>query len=295
MVDFAGGHPTTEEAAEVIAALDAELGRAPGEIEFHPGVQYRHIVVAPDGWADAECTPPHDLTDKPVVLAHGPGGAEAAARSWRPVADDRRRFDAVAANQVWLWGQGHQPVDDAVPRAATACRRGWCTAVDLVRGLGVLTDMDVVDVAGATGWYDTELRGQARRGARTRSPTAPTCSSIHVEATDEAGHAGNVEEKVKALENWDRRILAGLVEGLDALGPWRLLLLPDHATPLRPRRPTRATRCRTCWSTAGDRRAPAAPTPRPASPTAPSSPATSSSPASSSQPGVADPRVIGQT
>jgi 2,3-bisphosphoglycerate-independent phosphoglycerate mutase len=100
-----------------------------------------------------------------------------------------------------------------------------------VRGLGVLTDMDVVEVEGATGWFDTNYEG--KRDAALRALADGTdLFVIHVEATDEAGHAGNVEEKVKALENWDRRILADLVDGLDALGPWRLLLLPDHATPL---------------------------------------------------------------
>ena len=74
MVDFAGGHPSTEDAAEVIAALDLALGRGTDSgLEFHPGVQYRHIMVAPADWADADCVPPHDLTDKPAVLAHRPG------------------------------------------------------------------------------------------------------------------------------------------------------------------------------------------------------------------------------
>ena len=104
------------------------------------------------------------------------------------------------------------------------------TAVDLVRGLGVLTGMDIVEVPGATGWFDTDYEG--KRDAALKA-LADGCDLfvVHVEATDEAGHAGNVNEKIKALENWDSRILAGLVEGLDSMGPWRLLLSPDHATP----------------------------------------------------------------
>jgi 2,3-bisphosphoglycerate-independent phosphoglycerate mutase len=231
MVDFAGGHPSTEAAAEVIAALDAELGRGAGaDIEFHPGVQYRHIVVAPDAWADAQCTPPHDLSDKPVVWPSGP-----AAPKLQAVMDASRAvvsgFDGVAANQVWLWGQGSQP--QMTPfRVQHGVSGALCTAVDLVRGLGVLTEMDVVEVPGATGWFDTDYEGKrdAALGALTGGVDLFV---VHVEATDEAGHAGDVEEKVRALENWDRRILAGLVEGLDGMGPWRLLLLPDHATPLR--------------------------------------------------------------
>lgn len=230
MVDFAGGHPSTEAAAAVIAALDAELGRgAGGEVEFHPGFQYRHIVVAPDSWADADCTPPHDLSDKRAVWPAGP-----AASKLQSLMDASREivssFDTVAANQVWLWGQGPQP--QLTPfRQHHGVAGGLCTAVDLVRGLGVLTEMDVVEVEGATGWFDTNYEGK-RDAALQSLEDGLDLFVVHVEATDEAGHAGNVEEKVRALENWDRRILAGLVEGLDAMGEWRLLLLPDHATPL---------------------------------------------------------------
>ena len=231
MVDFAGGHPSTEDAAAVIARLQAELGT--DEIAFHPGVQYRHIVVAPRDWADAECVPPHDLTDKPAVWPTGP-----AAAKLQSVMDASREVLAAAkadgspltANQVWLWGQGPQP--QMTPfRDAFGVEAGLVTAVDLVRGLGVLTEMDIVEVEGATGWYDTNYEGK-RDAALAGLEAGADLFVIHVEATDEAGHAGDVEEKVKALENWDRRILTDLVAGLDAMGDWRLLLLPDHATPL---------------------------------------------------------------
>jgi 2,3-bisphosphoglycerate-independent phosphoglycerate mutase len=139
------------------------------------------------------------------------------------------RFD-VTANQVWLWGQGHQPQLPSF-RDRHGVAAGMVTAVDLVRGLGVLTAMEVVDIPGATGWYDTDYEGK-RDAALEALADACDLFVIHVEATDEAGHAGDVEEKVKALENWDQRILQGLVEGLDAMGPWRLLLLPDHPTPV---------------------------------------------------------------
>jgi 2,3-bisphosphoglycerate-independent phosphoglycerate mutase len=230
MVDFAGGHPTTEAATEVVRALDASLGRGAGaEIEFHPGVQYRHIVVAPAEWAEADCTPPHDLSDKPVVWPTGP-----AAPKLQAVMDASRdvlaRFDEVAANQVWLWGQGFQPQMPSF-RDQTGCEAGLVTAVDLIRGLGVLTGIEVVDVPGATGWFDTDYEGKRDACLRTLEAGADLFL-VHVEATDEAGHAGNLEEKVKALEAWDRRILTDLVAGLDAMGPWRMLLLPDHPTPV---------------------------------------------------------------
>jgi 2,3-bisphosphoglycerate-independent phosphoglycerate mutase len=226
MADFAGGHPSTEGARAAIEAIQAELGT--DEISFHPGVQYRHIMVAPQSWADAECTPPHDLSDSPIVLPTGP-----AARQLGDIMDASReilaRFD-LAANQVWLWGQGPQPRLPAF-RDHHGVEAGLTTAVDLVRGLGVLTDMDVVEVEGATGWYDTNYEGK-RDAALAALAGGTDLFVIHVEATDEAGHAGDLEEKIKALEHWDRRILGPLVDGLDELGPWRLLLMPDHPTPV---------------------------------------------------------------
>jgi 2,3-bisphosphoglycerate-independent phosphoglycerate mutase len=226
MLDFAGGHPSTEDAAKVVDALAHELG---GDgIEFHPGVQYRHIVVAPGELADVVCVPPHDLSDKPVVLPTGPHADRLLA-----LMDASRevlsRFDGPAT-QIWLWGQGPQP---QMPRfeEVYGLDAGLVTAVDLVRGLGVLTDIEVIDVEGATGWYDTDYAAK-REAALDGLADGADLFLVHVEATDEAGHAGNVEEKVRALENWDRLILTDLVAGLDQLGPWRLLLLPDHATPV---------------------------------------------------------------
>jgi 2,3-bisphosphoglycerate-independent phosphoglycerate mutase len=229
MVDFAGGHPTSDAAAEVIDALDEELG---GDgVSFHAGVQYRHILVAPRAWGEAECTPPHDLTGQPAVWPTGPAAAEL-----RKLMEASRqvlgRF-RLAANQVWLWGQGVQPTVPSF-RETYGLEAGLVSAVDLVRGLGALTGIPVIPVEGATGWYDTNYEGKRDACLRTLADGADLFL-IHVEATDEAGHAGDVAAKVQALENWDRRILGPLVEGLDALGPWRLLLLPDHPTSLATR------------------------------------------------------------
>ena len=225
MADFSGGHPDSERAAEAIAALDAELG---GEVSFHAGVQYRHTMIAPADWADAECTPPHEISDLSVVGPQGPAGPklaalEAASRSVLA------RFD-LKATQIWLWGQGFQPVMPSF-QEMHGVDAGLVSAVDLVRGIGVLTEMTVTNVPGATAWYDTDYEGK-RDAALDGLASGADLYVIHVEASDEAGHEGNVEEKVRCLENWDRRILADLVEGLDKMGPWRLLLLPDHATPL---------------------------------------------------------------
>jgi 2,3-bisphosphoglycerate-independent phosphoglycerate mutase len=229
MVDFAGGHPSSDEASVVVKALDAALGSAVGaEVEFHPGVQYRHVVVAPESWADATCIPPHDLTGRPAMMPRGP-----AAPRLIELMDASREIvgaSGLDATQVWLWGQGHQP---RLPSFAEATGRSGAlvTAVDLIRGLGVLTGMDIVEVPGATGWFDTDYEGKRDAALRTLAAGADVFL-LHVEATDEAGHAGDLDEKLAALEAWDRRILSGLVEGLDDLGPWRMLLLPDHPTPV---------------------------------------------------------------
>ena len=235
MVDFAGGHPTTEAAAEVIAALDEELG---GDgLSFHAGVQYRHILVAPAALADADCTPPHDLIGRPAVWPTGP----AAARLGELMEASRRVVGASSldATQVWLWGQGPQP---EIPSFSSTygLDAGLVTAVDLVRGLGVLTAIPATEVEGATGWYDTNYEGK-RDAALSGLADGADLFLVHVEASDEAGHAGDLAAKLEALENWDRRIIGPLVDALDDLGPWRLLLLPDHATPVALRTHTSET------------------------------------------------------
>ena len=228
MVDFSGGHPSTEAAAKVVAALDDELGGH--GVEFHPGVEYRHIMVAPASWAEASCTPPHDLSDQPVVLPEGPAGPDLRRlmEASRPIVE---RF-GLAANQIWLWGQGVRP-DHAHLRLPVRARR---RAQQRRRPR-----------AGPRGAH--RRRGGRRRGHDRRATTPTTAPSanvrsmpsadgadlflIHIEATDEAGHAGDVHEKIAALESWDRDVLGALMPGLDRLGPWRLLMVPDHATPLR--------------------------------------------------------------
>jgi len=234
MVDFAGGHPDVDAAVDVLAELERELGSGgawgdAGTVEFHAGVQYRHTMVAPISWQDTQCVPPHDHTGRVAPQPTGVAAGQVAAlheASRRVLA----KHPDVDANQIWLWGQGPQPaLPDFADRYGVAA--GLVTAVDLIRGLATLTGMAIADVEGATGWYDTNFEGK-RDAALAGLADGLDLFVIHVEATDEAGHAGNVGAKVQALEDWDARILAGLVEGLDSMGDWRMLLLPDHATPL---------------------------------------------------------------
>ena len=264
MQDFAGGHPDTDQAAKVIAALnshfnsyfgtagelagggeglgstaagDSQLSPTAGDsqgslaspsVSFHPGVQYRHIMVAPREWENAICVPPHDLTDQPAVLPSGPH-SEHLRRLMHESQQILADFE-LAANQIWLWGQGRQP---QMPSFSSrwGLSAGLVTAVDLVRGIGVLTGISVMEVEGATAWYDTNYEGK-RDAVLQMLRDGTDLAVLHVEASDEAGHAGDVAEKINSLENWDSRIFAGLVEGLDEIGPWRMLVMPDHATPI---------------------------------------------------------------
>ena len=229
MIDYAGGSPSSDSAAVVINQLNNELGS--DEISFHSGVSFRHSVVTPSDWVEASCTPPHDLTGDPLILPSGPGSEALIG-----IMEESKRVlaeSSLEATQIWLWGQGFMP---QMPSFFDLYKKtaGLVTAVDLLRGIATLTGIEVCDIPGATGQCDTDYEGK-RDIALQRLQEGMDLFIIHVEATDEAGHAGDVEAKVQALENWDKRILKDLIPGLDDLGPWRLLMLPDHATPLTTR------------------------------------------------------------
>jgi 2,3-bisphosphoglycerate-independent phosphoglycerate mutase len=231
MDDFAAGHISSEQSHPIVAALDAALGAGRDGVRFHAGVEYRHLCVVPRDWADADCTPPHDLTGAPVEWPSG-----AAAPKLRRLMDESRAVvrDAAravdsSATQIWLWGQGAMP---SLPSfAQTYGVEGRLTsAVDLVQGLGVLTGIEIVDVPGATAGFDNDYRAQA--DACLASLSDRDFFLVHVEATDEAGHQGLSDVKVDALERWDADIIGPVVGALRASGaPFRVLLLPDHATP----------------------------------------------------------------
>lgn len=230
MVDFSAHHIATELSTPIIEAVDAELGGGRDGLWFHPGVMYRHVMVAPAELGKADCVPPHDLTAKPAVWPEGPAAGE--LRRIMDASKEIVRAKAAElgadATQVWLWGQGTRPMLPSFESRWGLTGR-LVTAVDLIRGLGVLSGIDPVEIPGATGYYDTDYEG--KRDACLASLADRNFFVIHIEASDEAGHNGEVDRKVEALENWDRRVIGPLVEALDGLGPWRLMLLPDHATP----------------------------------------------------------------
>jgi 2,3-bisphosphoglycerate-independent phosphoglycerate mutase len=238
MVDFAAGHLTSEQSHPIIAALDAALGGRRDGIHFHPGVEYRHICVVPRALADAECVPPHDLTGRHAEL---PTGAAASGlvelmEASKPIVAAAAAQVGSVATQIWLWGQGVRP---ELPRFATryGLEGRLSSAVDLVRGLGVLSGIEIVDVPGATAGFDNDYAAQ--RDAAIASLADRDFFLLHVEATDEAGHQGAVDEKIEALERWDAEIIGPLVAALDGT-PFRVLLMPDHATPCAARTHTSA-------------------------------------------------------
>ncbi len=229
MVDFAAGHVTSEQSHVIVAALDDVLGHGRDGVRFHPGVEYRHLCVVPRDFGDAECVPPHDLTGQPVVLPVGPAAPKLTALmdASKPVVAAAATEVGSIATQIWLWGQGTRPrLPDFTDRFGVRGRLS--SAVDLVRGLGVLSGIEVLDVPGATAGFDNDYAAQ--RDAALASLADRDLFLLHVEATDEAGHQGAVDEKVASLERWDADIIGPLVA---ALGdePFRVLLLPDHATP----------------------------------------------------------------
>ena len=231
MVDFAAGHPTNAQSHAIIAELEAALGGGHDGVRFHPGVEYRHLCVVPRTWADAECVPPHDLTGRAAVFPRGAAARQlnALMDASREVVREAARAAGSEATQIWLWGQGVKP---ALPSffATYGVRGRMSSAVDLVQGLGVLTGIEVVDVPGATAGFDNDYCAQAQ--ACIRSLADRDLFVLHIEATDEAGHQGRSDVKVDALERWDTDVIGPVVDALDAAGePYRILLMPDHATP----------------------------------------------------------------
>jgi 2,3-bisphosphoglycerate-independent phosphoglycerate mutase len=238
MVDFAAGHVTSEQSHVIVAALEDALGHGRDGVRFHPGVEYRHLCVVPRDLGDAECVPPHDLTGQPIVLPTGPAAAKLTALmdASKPVVAAAAAEVGSIATQIWLWGQGTRPqLPDFTARYGVTGRLS--SAVDLVRGLGVLSGIEVLDVPGATAGFDNDY--VAQRDAALASLADRDLFLLHVEATDEAGHQGAVDEKVASLERWDADIIGPLVDAL-ADEPHRILLLPDHATPCAARTHTSA-------------------------------------------------------
>ncbi len=251
MRDFTAGHISSEEGRELIKAINGKFTDiAPDDVtlmEFWPGVSYRNCFVCqnvPPGTftQETKTQPPHDIPDRPIAdyLPTGPGSEllrDVMEQSRRileshPINQARQAAGKRPATQVWLWGLGQAP--NLQPFKKAYGKRGAIIgAVDLVRGVGILLGWTRIDVPGATGYLDTDYAAKGRAAVAALPHHDLVC--VHVEAPDEASHEGKVEEKVKALEEIDRHIVGPLLEALPTHGDWRILVSPDHRTPLATR------------------------------------------------------------
>jgi len=248
--DFTAGHITSEEARSLIEALQQKLGSP--EVEFFPGVSYRNLMIyrgsgrpSPFG-DDTLTTPPHDQPDQPAAdyLPRGTGSEllrELMAAGTEVVRDHPVNRDRLArgnppANAVWLWGQGKAP---RLPKfqVVHGLKGAIISAVDLVRGVALLAGWDRIDVAGATGYLDTDYAAKGRAGVEALEDHDIVC--VHVEAPDEASHEGRADAKVEALERIDREIVGPLRQAIARHGG-RILVSPDHATLVRTKAHDRA-------------------------------------------------------
>ncbi|NTW60021.1 MAG: cofactor-independent phosphoglycerate mutase [Nitrospirae bacterium] len=237
MEDFSAGHISTQEARTLIEEIDRALGSA--HIRFYPGVSYRHLMVWKGGRDRLECTPPHDIQDKDIqdYLPRGEGDDiinELMTASFdlltnHPVNKARLENGKRAANSIWLWGQGKRP---SMPtfREKYGIEGAVISAVDLTKGLGVYAGFEVINVPGATGWLDTNYVGKAEHALFALK--TKDFVYLHVEAPDEAGHTGDVKNKIRAIEDFDEFIVGNIMHGMKQFDEYRILALPDHPTPL---------------------------------------------------------------
>jgi 2,3-bisphosphoglycerate-independent phosphoglycerate mutase len=243
MRDFTAGHITDEEGKELMKTIQKKLGK--GALEFHAGVSYRNILIhrapAPFG-PETRTQPPHDVPDQPIAghLPDGPGAdvlrllMRRSIDAFRdhPINLARKAAGKRPATQIWLWGQGRAP--SLKPFAEVYGKKGAIiSAVDLVRGVGILLGWTRIDVPGTTGYLDTDYAAKGRYGVEALKTHDLVC--VHVEAPDEASHEGKADEKVKALERIDEHVVGPLLRALPSYGEWRFLVSPDHRTPLRTR------------------------------------------------------------
>jgi 2,3-bisphosphoglycerate-independent phosphoglycerate mutase len=239
MTDFTAGHIRTAEADQIIEALNAALGSE--EVQFHTGISYRNLMVIRDKTAlDVSCMPPHDIPQEPVAeyLPKGKGADKIRhlmEKAHKIVADHdvnhvRRDLGELPATDIWLWGHGMVPIMERF-RQRFGVRGCVIAAVDLIRGLGKLLGWTLIEVPGATGYLDTDYAAKGR--AAVKAIDEFDLVTVHIEAPDEAGHAGDAAAKIEALERIDELIVGPVLEKLRSFEHWRILVSPDHPTPIK--------------------------------------------------------------
>lgn len=240
--DYSAGHITTKEASILIDALNKGIGLE--GVKFYPGKSYRHLLVLkardPQKYFTLKTVPPHDILGKDfnTYLPRGPEAAlplqlmEKSKTIFENHAINQVRLDLgeSPADMIWLWGQGTRP---ALPlfRDKFGMEGSIISAVDLVNGIGRLAGLEVIDVPGATGYYDTNYLGKAEYALK--SLKSKDFVYIHIEASDEAGHNGDIKAKVAAIEKIDREIVGTILNHYGEHDEVRILVLPDHPTPVK--------------------------------------------------------------
>jgi 2,3-bisphosphoglycerate-independent phosphoglycerate mutase len=236
MVSHSSGDLPSEDARQIVDDLKKEL-KFPGTT-IYQGVGYRHLLVWQNGPEEAATIPPHDVLGQNMAPYLNEASKNQVQRlirsSWpilkhHPVNERRRQQKKNEANSIWLWGQGRAPKlprfeDKYGVKGAVIC------AVDLLRGMGIYAGFEPIYVKGATGYLNTNYRGKAEAALQALSRL--DFVFLHVEAPDEAGHAGNCKEKIEAIENIDRNVLGTVLKGLGRFDDFRIMVVSDHLTPI---------------------------------------------------------------
>jgi len=241
LIDYSAGHISSKESEILMKFIDQSLGT--NRMRFYPGVSYRHLLLIKRGTEqhleDLECRPPHDITGG-SISRNLPKGDKAEIilklmQDSRKILENHEinlvRIDLKEnpANMIWLWGQGKKPTMPSF-MDKYGLSGSVISAVDLIKGLGKLLGLEVINVPGATGYYDTDYEGKAK--AALRSLEEKDFVFLHVEAPDEAGHNGDLREKISAIERFDQLVVGTILNAFKRKKNFRILVLPDHATPI---------------------------------------------------------------
>ena len=240
MIDYSAGDISSEDAAEIIKTVQEHFGG--GEFDFYPGVSYRHCLIHHGGTTQlGTMTPPHDISDR--VVGSYISTAESAQKltammreSYDLLKDHPVNLRRIAegkrpANSIWLWGEGSKP---ALENFEEKFGMKGCivSAVDLLKGIGIGAGMLVPEVEGATGYIDTNFAGKAK-AAVDALENGCDFVYIHIEAPDECGHRAEPENKVRSIEIIDEQVLPVLLEALEKYDDYKVMILPDHPTPIK--------------------------------------------------------------
>ena len=237
MDDFSAGHISTEEAKELISAIDKKLGTE--EIKFYPGVSYRHLMVWKNGSNNLKLIPPHDISGK-GIKSYIPQGDRAniiielmnssqMVLNNHKINKERKNNGKNPANSIWLWGHGKAPAMPTLKERFNLTG-SIIAAVDLMKGIGIYAGLTPIDVPGATGYIDTNYEGKADYALKELENK--DFVYLHVEAPDEAAHNGSLKNKIKAIEDFDKRVVGRILEGIKKFKEYRILVVSDHPSPI---------------------------------------------------------------